>query len=99
VEHPLQIASQVKPPVAIQTPDIEFPKDLLPANVAPHFVVGLVVDQRGLPQNIRMIRGMSDTLDRYALEAVRQYRFNPATLNGQPVAVALNIEINIDPSK
>jgi len=46
-----------------------------------------------------MIRGMSDTLDRYALEAVRQYRFNPATLNGQPVAVALNIEINIDPSK
>lgn len=96
-EHPLEIGGQVKPPIAIQTPDVKFPKDVLPVHTALHFVVGLVVDQHGLPQNIRMIRGMSETLDKYALETARQYRFKPATLNDQPVAVALNIEINLDP--
>jgi TonB family protein len=33
-------------------------------------------------------------LDEKALEAVRQWRFDPATQDGQPVAVLVNIEVN-----
>jgi TonB family protein len=33
-------------------------------------------------------------LDEKAVEAVRRYRFKPATLQGKPVAVELNIEVN-----
>jgi protein TonB len=33
-------------------------------------------------------------LDEKAVEAVRQYRFKPGMLNGEPVAVAVNIEVN-----
>jgi hypothetical protein len=33
-------------------------------------------------------------LDEKAIEAVKQYRFNPATYEGHPVPVLLNIEVN-----
>jgi TonB family protein len=32
-------------------------------------------------------------LDQNAMEGVERWRFSPATRNGQPVAVALNIEV------
>ena len=33
-------------------------------------------------------------LDEKALEAVKQYRFKPAMLNGKPVAVRMDIEVD-----
>jgi TonB family protein len=33
-------------------------------------------------------------LDEKALEAVRQYRFKPSMLHGEPVAVEITIEVN-----
>jgi protein TonB len=33
-------------------------------------------------------------LDEKAIEAVSQWRFQPATLNGQPVAVQINVEVS-----
>ena len=33
-------------------------------------------------------------LDQKALEAARQYRFGPATFQGKPVPVELNVEVN-----
>jgi TonB family protein len=33
-------------------------------------------------------------LDEKAIEAVKQYRFNPATFEGHPVPAQINIEVN-----
>ena len=33
-------------------------------------------------------------LDEKAIEAVRQYKFEPAMFNGKPVAVHITIEVN-----
>jgi TonB family protein len=95
-DHPLQVGGQVKAPVAIYTPMPQFPKGALTGNPATQFMVSLVVDQQGLPQKVRMFKGMSEERDKYALDAVRKYRFKPATLDGQAVAVELKIEVNID---
>jgi outer membrane biosynthesis protein TonB len=97
VDHPLEVGGQVKPPIAIQTPEPEFPKGATIHGPAAGWVVALVVDQQGLPQNVRMLRGTGGDADKYIIEAVRQYRFKPATLNGQPVAVYLNTGVYIDP--
>ena len=56
--------------------------------------VNLIVDTKGLPQNVRVIRGVGMGLDEKALEAVRQYRFKPAMENGHPVPVQVNVEVN-----
>jgi TonB family protein len=57
-------------------------------------LVGLVVDTNGLPQDVHVVRGVSEGLDQKAVQAVKQYRFKPAMQGGKPVAVHLNIEVN-----
>ena len=57
-------------------------------------VLHLVVDAQGGPHNVRVIRSLGMGLDEKAIEAVRQYRFNPATYEGHPVPVQINIEVN-----
>jgi protein TonB len=57
-------------------------------------LVNLVVDQNGIPTNVRTVRGIGYGLDENAVEAVRKYRFKPAMEHGQPVPVELNMEIN-----
>ena len=37
---------------------------------------------------------MNDTYNDKAVHAVEQYKFDPATLNGKPVLVELNVEVN-----
>ncbi|MGP8260499.1 MAG: TonB family protein [Acidobacteriaceae bacterium] len=55
--------------------------------------VGLVVDEHGLPQHVKLLRGLGDGLDEKAVEAVKKYVFKPAMENGKPVAVYLNVEV------
>jgi TonB family protein len=57
-------------------------------------VLQVTVDENGVPQNIQMVRPLGMGLDQKAIEAVQQWRFKPAMLNGQPVAVSANIEVD-----
>jgi len=40
------------------------------------------------------LRSIAEGLDEQAVKAVEQYRFKPGTLDGKPVPVRLNVEIN-----
>jgi TonB family protein len=48
----------------------------------------------GKPQNVRTVRGVGNGLDQKAVDAVKQYRFKPAMLDGKPKAESLNVEVN-----
>ena len=56
-------------------------------------VVSLIVDAQGNPKRVQVVRHLGKGLDQKAVEAVRQYRFEPAMHNGT-VAVQVNIEVN-----
>ena len=57
-------------------------------------VISLVVDAEGNPQRVQVVRHLGKGLDQKAVEAVKQYRFKPGMLHGNPVAVQVNIEVN-----
>ena len=57
-------------------------------------MVSLIVDEQGNPQRIATVRHIDHGLDEKAIEAVRQYKFKPAMLQGKPVPVEVNIEVN-----
>ena len=54
----------------------------------------LVVDADGLPQKIRVQRSLGMGLDEVAVNAVKQWRFQPAKKDGKPVQVMINVEVN-----
>jgi TonB family protein len=58
-------------------------------------LVSLVVDAHGNPQNIRVTRPVGMGLDEKAIEAIRQYKFRPAMMDGKtPVPVNVTIEVD-----
>ncbi len=56
-------------------------------------VVGMVVDATGKPEDLKIIQSAGAEMDKNVLAAVSQYRFKPGTLNHEPTAVPVNLEI------
>ena len=53
-----------------------------------------VVPPTGTPENIAVVRTLDDELDRAAIEALQQWRFNPGTKDGEAVSVQVHIMMN-----
>ena len=51
-------------------------------------ILSLVVTRDGTVDELKIIRGVSAGIDREAIRTVSQWRYEPAELNGRPVAVA-----------
>jgi TonB family protein len=57
-------------------------------------VMSLVVDDRGSPKDLCISKSIGYGLDANAAKAVRQYKFDPATKDGKPVAKRISIQVN-----
>jgi TonB family protein len=57
-------------------------------------VLKLVVNEEGLPTNIRIIKPLGMGLDQKAISAVEKWKFKPAEQNGQPVPVEIAVEVD-----
>jgi TonB family protein len=61
---------------------------------AQHTVVSFRVDEKGIPQNVHLLKSVNQAVDEHVLRAVREYRFAPGTLDDQKVAVDINLVVN-----
>jgi TonB family protein len=86
----------VTSPKLISSVDPEFPKSFRAKGKTFEgiCVVKLIVNKRGLPEDVQVAHSLAPAFDANAVDAVKQYRFHPATRNGQPVDVAIHIEVN-----
>jgi TonB family protein len=74
------------PPFPIHTVDADF-ADPFPAHPFVQVAtVTVLVNEEGLPKEVRVVRGLGFGLDKKAEAAVWHYRFLPATKKGQPIA-------------
>ena len=87
------VGGGVAAPLLIFAPDPEFSDEARRAKFQGICVVSLVVDAQGNPQRVQVVRHLGMGLDQKAVDAVNQYRFKPATLQGKPVPVEVNIEV------
>jgi protein TonB len=56
-------------------------------------ILEAVIDASGRVESARVLRSIP-VLDQAALDAVRQWRFDPARLNNQPVPVVMTVTVN-----
>jgi len=56
-------------------------------------ILETVIDARGNVESVRVLRPVA-LLDDAAVAAVRQWRFTPALLNGEPVPVVMTVTVN-----
>ena len=57
-------------------------------------LLSTVVDVDGTPRDITLMRSAGFGLDEKAVEALAQRHFKPGTMNGRPVPVRAQIEVN-----
>ncbi len=57
-------------------------------------IVEAVIDELGLVTHVRLIRGLPMQLDLAAMDAIKQWRFKPALLDGRPVKVFYTLTVN-----
>jgi TonB family protein len=60
-------------------------------------VVQIAIDEQGEVSDARIVRSLAPAFDEAALDAVRQWRFDPPRRDGKPVASELTITINFVP--
>jgi periplasmic protein TonB len=56
-------------------------------------LVGLVVSSTGEPKDVHVVKSLDKDIDQSAVEAVKQWHFDPAKKGDQPVAVRITVEI------
>ena len=89
-----RVGGGVSAPKALYAPDPEYSEEARKAKYQGTVVLWLVVDANGRPQQIRVQRSLGMGLDEKAIEAVKQWKFDPAHKDGQAVPVMINVEVN-----
>lgn len=84
----------VTAPRALYDPEPEYSEEARKAKYQGSVILWAVIDANGRPQQLKVARSLGMGLDEKAIEAVRNWKFEPAKKDGQPVAVQVNIEVN-----
>lgn len=92
-------AADLSQPMATRKVDPAYPLQLMRQNVSGTVILYAVIHADGTVGNVRVLRGVDDRLDRFASEAVAQWKFDPATKNGAPVDVEATFQIPFRPTK
>lgn len=80
-------------PEVIYNPEPSFSDEARKSKTQGIVMLLLVVGKDGRPYDIRVGQSLGMGLDEKAMEAVKRWRFRPATLNGQPVATRIAVQV------
>lgn len=89
-----RIGGGVSAPKVIFQVEPEYSEDARKAKFQGTVVIALVVDEKGNPREIRVVRPLGMGLDQKAIEAVEKWRFRPGQKDGKPVATQATIEVS-----
>ena len=81
-------------PQVIFNPEPSFSDEARKAKAQGIVLLLLVVGKDGHTYDIRVRQSLGMGLDEKAIEAVNRWRFRPATLNGQPVATQIAVQVD-----
>lgn len=94
---PLRVGGDVKAPVVMQRVEPLFPEEARKARVAGIVILEAIIDREGNVKDAYVLKPLPFGLSEAAVDAVKQWKFRPGTLNGQPVDVVFNLTVNFRP--
>jgi hypothetical protein len=92
-----RVSTGVIEPTLLQTTEINLPDgvpaDLIPANAQ----IGLtfVVDEKGRPVNIHVVKGFNPFWDARVVEAVSKFYYRPGTIDEKPIPIDMNLTVTL----
>lgn len=91
----LRVGDGITAPRRIESPPPQYTMEARKERIQGVVIVQVVIDETGNVGNISVLKGLPKGLSEAAVEAIRQWKFEPARdEDGQPVAVYYNLTIN-----
>jgi protein TonB len=90
---PVRVGGQIKAPTKIKDVRPIYPPIAQSARVSGVVIIEATIGVDGSVTDARVIRPVA-LLDQAALDAVKQWKFSPTTLNGVPVPVIMTVTVN-----
>lgn len=95
VQKVVRAGGHVKAPLQTHSVNPVYPSLAREAHIRGTVVVDAVIDEHGNVIEARAVSGHPLLIDA-ALKAVLQWKYEPTTLNGQPVSVELQVQVHFD---
>ena len=92
-------SSGLSAPTATRKVDPAYPLQLMRENVAGTVIVYAIIHADGSVGAVRVLRGVDDRIDPFASQGISQWKFQPATKNGEPVDVEATFQIPFRPGR
>ncbi len=93
-ETALQVGGDVIRPKRISAPQPQYGEWARKSKIQGVVVVEGIIDKQGKVTNVSLLKGLPLCLSEQAIMAVKQWQFEPATLNGKPVDVYYNLTVS-----
>ena len=87
----LRVSNGVVPPKLIHSANIQWSGDSSAGDKI--IILHFTVDPTGKPVDLSVVSSTSPTMNRNVVQSVKQYRFQPGTLDNSPYALPINLEI------
>lgn len=91
-KEPVRVGSDIRPPHKVSGVSPRYPTIAQASRVQGVVILEAVIGEDGTVQHVRVLRSQP-LLQDAAVEAVRQWRFTPTLLNGQPVPVVMTVTV------
>ena len=86
-------AGDLNAPTPIRKVDPKYPPTLINEHVEGEVVLYAVIRRDGSVDSIQLVRGLDEDLDKNAMNALSQWKFRPATKQGEPVDLEAIVHI------
>lgn len=92
---PMRVGGKVKPPTAIHRVDPDLASCGKTIHISGMPIIEAVVEADGTVSEVRSLKTTNPCVDRAFVQAVKQWRFKPATLDDRPVRASFNLTLHV----
>lgn len=92
-DEPFRIGGGIRPPAKIVNADPVYPPEAREARVQGVVIMEVTLSPTGEVSDVEVLRSVPQ-LDEAAVAAVRQWRYEPTLVDGEPVPILLTVTVN-----
>jgi TonB family protein len=90
---PIRVGGDVAAPQPLSMRNPQYPATSRAAGIQGTVLIGATIDRSGSVIDLALVSGVDPELDKAALEAVKEWRYKPGLLNGQPIEMRTVITV------
>lgn len=88
-----KLKGRLAAPAPVRKVDPKYPPQLIKEHVDGEVILYAIIRKDGSVDSIQLVRGIDPRLDKYAVEALAQWEFHPATRDGVPTDIEAVVHI------